>query len=144
MPPTRRDPATPVGRTRDTGFQIGVRRTLDLPAEDAWKLLTSPEGAETWLGRGDGIDLAPGTAYRLADGSHGEVRVFVPGSHLRATRQPGDWPRPSTVQVRVLPKGERSVVAFHEEHLPGAPEREERREHYSAALDALERLAGEW
>jgi hypothetical protein len=51
--------------------------------------------------------------------------------------------------VRVIPKGDRTTIShisldsaatFHQEHLPGAGEREERRAHFTAALDALEAL----
>jgi hypothetical protein len=45
-----------------------------------------------------------------------------------------------TIQLRVIPKGERTVIAFHQEHPPGAVEREERRAHYRRVLDELERM----
>ena len=50
------------------------------------------------------------------------------------------WPRPSTIQVRVVPKGDKTTVVFHEEHLPGPDEREERRAFFKGALDELERI----
>jgi len=31
----------PVGLTKDAGYQIGVRRTLPIHHEDAWRVLTS-------------------------------------------------------------------------------------------------------
>ncbi|WP_372813959.1 hypothetical protein [Paenibacillus sp.] len=40
----------PVGQTSSVGFQVGVRRTLPLSQEQAWRLLTSPEGLSWWLG----------------------------------------------------------------------------------------------
>lgn len=74
----------------------------------------------------------------------GEIRVVKPESHARLTRDPGGWDRPSTIQVRVEAKDDgRTVVGFHKENLPGADDREERRAHYRAALDRLERLMGE-
>jgi hypothetical protein len=68
------------------------------------------------------------------------VRVYSHNSHLRITWQPQGWQRASTIQVRVIPKEDRTVIAFHQEHLPGAKEREERRAHYTSALDELERI----
>jgi len=65
--------------------------------------------------------------------------VVQPGSHLRITRQPPGWSRPSTIQVRVMPAGAKTTLSFHEEHLPGAAERQERRAHFAAALDELQR-----
>ena len=128
-----------VGQTRDTGFQIGVRRTLAVSLDDAWRRLTSPEGVRAWLGEGD-LSWDKRAPYRLADGSGGEVRVFEAGHHLRLTWQPPDWPRASTIQLRVIPAaGGKTTVAFHQEHLPGPDEREARRQHFAAALDALAR-----
>lgn len=46
----------------------------------------------------------------------------------------------SALQVRVTPKGDRSVVAFYEEHLPDPTARELRRAHFAAALQVLHRL----
>lgn len=130
----------PVGLTKDVGFQIGVRRTLPIRLEDAWQLLTSAEGLKVWLGETADLDFARDTPYRLADGSAGQVKVFSPNSHLRVTWQPPGWERASTIQLRVIASGERTVVAFHQEHLPHGQAREERRAYYMAALDRLERL----
>lgn len=132
----------PTGLTQRVGFEIGVRRTLSIGIEAAWELVTSPRGLCLWLGPTPGLSYDKGATYELADGSSGEVRVFRPGSHLRITWHPGHWPRASTIQVRVIPKGDRSAVGFHQEHLPGANEREERRSHFRAALDELERMIG--
>ena len=129
-----------VGQTKDVGFQIGVRRTLPVNCDEVWRLLTSKKGLQIWLGKGANIEWTKGKAYRLADGTLGEIRVFSPNSHLRITWQPADWPRPSTIQVRVLASKERTTVSFHQEHLPGANAREERRAHFAAAIDELERI----
>lgn len=133
----------PVGQTRDTGWQIGVRRTLPITHTEAWKLITSPAGLSVWLGNGADLHLSQGESYELADGATGEVRVLAPDSHLRITWLPKGvgWPGPSTIQVRVLPNGEKTVIAFHQEHLPGPEAREERRAFFDAALDELERIS---
>ena len=130
----------PVGLTKDVGFQIGVRRTLPIQAEDAWRLLTSSKGVNIWLGVTSKLDFTKGAKYRLDNGAVGEVRVYGPNSHLRITWQPPDWPRASTIQIRVIPKGDRTVIAFHQEHLPGEKERAERRAYYISVLDELERI----
>ena len=93
------------------------------------------------MARAHGGDrLRRGATYELDDGTAGEMRVHATGSHLRITWEPSDWPRASTVQVRVIASGERTVVAFHQEHLPGATGREARRTHFRLALDGLERM----
>lgn len=126
-----------VGQTRDTGFQVGARRTFPVSLEVAWRWLISREGLELWLGSGPELELAEGVTYRLADGTSGEVRVLKPGSHLRLTWQPPGWPRASTIQVRVIQSGEKTVVAFHQEHLPGSKAREDRRVFFRGVLDLL-------
>lgn len=128
-----------VGLTKSVGYQIGVRRTLPIGVSDAWRMVTSPEGLNLWLGPSSGFELATGVGYRLDDGSAGKVRVCTPDSHLRITWQPPDWPRASTIQVRVIDRGDRTTIAFHEEHLPGPTEREVRRGHFRQALDEMER-----
>lgn len=135
----RRKGKRAVGQTEAAGFNVGARRTLPVSADDAWSLLTSPDGVRAWLGGAPTLRWEKGEKYTLEDGSAGEVRVFKPGSHLRITWGPEGWPRASTIQVRVTPSGERkTVIGLHQEHLPGAAERDERRRFFEAALDALE------
>ncbi len=133
-----------VGWTRDAGFQLGVRKTLPIPHEQAWRLVISPAGIALWLGAGSDVRLVQGAGYQLADGARGEVRIYAPGSHVRLTWQPKAWPRESTIQVRVIPGNDRrtaAVIAFHQEHLPSAEARQARRTHFKEALASLARLA---
>jgi uncharacterized protein YndB with AHSA1/START domain len=128
------------GQTKDTGWQIGVRRTLPIRHEKAWALITSPEGLKIWLGAGSDVSLSEGGTYQLPDGAQGEVRVWKKNSHLRITWQPKGWPRSSTIQVRTIPKEERTTIAFHQEHLPGPDERQARRKFFMGVLDQLEKM----
>lgn len=130
-----------IGQTKDAGFQIGVRRTLPLSSAAAWRLLTSPEGLALWLGETSIERFEPEVRYRLPNGTEGEIRVVVPNDRLRMTWQPPGWSRPSTIQIRLLPKGHSTTIAFHQEWLPDATAREERRAHYDAVLSELARLA---
>ena len=128
------------GRTAAAGYQIGARRTFPCAPAAAWGALLSPEGLACWLG--GPLDPAR-PAYRLPDGTTGEVRVWQPGSHLRLTWQPPGWARPSTVQVRVIPARSGTTIAFHQEHLAGPDEREAMRARWADALDHLgARLGG--
>lgn len=137
-------PRRVVGQTRDAGFQIGVRRTLPIAPEDAWRLLISAAGVRLWLGDGPELRFELGAAYQRADGARGAVRVFNPGQHLRLTWQPAGWARPSTIQLRVIPNRTSTTIAFHQEWLPGPAERERQRAHFTAVLAELEQhLAAE-
>lgn len=130
-----------VGQTADGRFQVGVQRTLPIDHRRAWALLTSTDGVRAWLGDAGAIAFEPGESWRAAGGDEGEIRVVHADSHARLTRNPGGWARPSTIQIRVEPKGDRAVVGFHEENLPARDDREARRAHYRAALDRLAALA---
>jgi uncharacterized protein YndB with AHSA1/START domain len=123
-----------VGRTRDVGWEIGVRRTVPAEPEAVWELLRSPEGMEVWLG--GAIALEPGP-YRLEDGTDGEVRVDAPGSHLRLTWRPPGWEEPSLVQVRVMPAAGGATIAFHQEHLADAMARDLMRERWTGVAEEL-------
>jgi uncharacterized protein YndB with AHSA1/START domain len=122
------------GQRRDAGFEIGVQRTVPLSADEAWRRLTGPDGVRAWLGDAPSLRLEVGEAYRLADGTAGEVRIVAEGERVRITRHPNGWARASTIQIRVTPKGEKSVIAFHEENLPDAEAREARRAHFQEAI----------
>ena len=39
-----------VGKTKDVGFQFGLRRTFPIQTEKAWEYLFSPIGLAIWLG----------------------------------------------------------------------------------------------
>lgn len=129
-----------VGQTRSAGFQIGLRRTLPIGHEAAWRLVTSPEGVRAWLGGTFDGELVKGAQFRLADGTMGQVTVYAQLSHMRLTWQPPQWQRPSIIQLRVMPHGDRTVIAFHQEQLPGPAEREERRAFFLEAMERLEAM----
>lgn len=126
------------GETQDTGFQIGVQKTVGVPHDRVWQTVTSPEGVAAWLGEDADVVWEEGRDYALPDGSTGEVRVVRPGSHLRITWHPQGWPRASTIQVRTIEKGPgKTTISFHQEHLPDEEAREARRAHFKEALKRL-------
>ena len=125
----------PKGLSKDAGWMAGARRTFSITPPDAWKVITSEEALRLWLGDLPGFRLAKGAPYTLADGTHGRVTTFAAGSHFRMTWQPADYPRPTILQVRIIPSGDKTVIAFHQEHLPDAGARAERKAHFQRVLD---------
>ena len=99
-----------VGETADSGFQIGVQRTLPFPAARVWELPLSPRGLAIWLGRTGRLRLAKGARYRTREGASGELRALAPGSYLRLSWQPPGWDTPSIVALRLLEKSGRTAV----------------------------------
>lgn len=131
----------PVGLTRDSGWQAGVRRTLSIPPEKAWDFLLSPESVCVWLGGKNSLDAEAN--FNLPDGTRCEITVFQPASHLRMRWQPPDYAQPAILQVRLLPVGGKTVIAFHQEKLPDAAARKQRLAFYRTALARLAELTGQ-
>jgi uncharacterized protein YndB with AHSA1/START domain len=130
-----------VGESED-GFQVGVQRTFMPDPSAAWQLVTGPEGLAAWLGPGAPDRLVEGATYELDNGTRGEVRVVEPGSHLRLTWQPTDWPAASTVQVRVSESDAgRGTIVFHHEQIPTEELREAMRVHWTDVLAGLREAA---
>jgi uncharacterized protein YndB with AHSA1/START domain len=131
---------TPVGLTRDAGWEIGVSRTLPLPPSAVWDFIASPEGVALWLGEGVELPTAKGEPYETADGVTGEIRSYRPGDRVRLTYGT------SVVQVAVSAarsaSGEQAVLRFHQEHLADADEREIRRAHWQAVAAAVKEALG--
>lgn len=126
-----------IGQTKSVGFQIGVRRTFPISQEQAWALITTTEGVRTWLGEDTPVIFEPGYKYHSKTGT-GEIRIVKPLEQLRLTWQKEEWSKPSTVQIRILPK-ERSktTISFHQEHLSDQTVREEMKGHWESVLDLI-------
>ncbi|MBJ7328433.1 MAG: SRPBCC domain-containing protein [Solirubrobacteraceae bacterium] len=114
---------TPVGLTKDAGWQAGKRQTLPIGLEETWQLLLSPEGLATWLA--PGLDeLRAGEEYRAADGTVGEVRSLRTEDRIRVTWQPPERDTAATLQVVVIPVKTGTTVNLHAEQLVDALDRE--------------------
>ena len=130
-----------VGETADAGFQVGVRRTLDLAADRAWAWLVEGDGRALWLGSCPDFQPSPGVAFTCGDGSTGEVRTVRPGRRVRVRRTSPDDAAPTTLQLTIVPKDERCVVALHHERLPDEAARTSMKRHWTDVLDAIVRKA---
>ncbi len=129
---------TPVGLTRDAGWQVGVSRTLALDPDAAWALLLSPAGLAAWLGDDlAALPAAKGERYAAAGGTTGELRSLRPGDRVRVTWQPPGRGAPATLQAVVRPAAGGASVRLHAERLDGPEEREALRARWRAALEEL-------
>jgi len=127
-----------VGRTRDAGWQIGVSRTVDLPVEQVWAFITSPEGVAIWLGEGVTVLPERGAGYRTTAGVHGETRSYRELDRVRLTWRPPGWSHDTTLQLAVTSAGEgRATLRVHQERLADAAEREQQRRHWQTVITAL-------
>ena len=126
-----------VGQTSDAGFQVGVQKTLPVPPEAAWALLTGGPGRDLWLGRVEALEFRKGQRFRTVEGHEGEIRSCVPGERLRLTWSHPGLARTSTLQLYLAAAGERTSVRFHHERLSGSEERELMRSHWRRVLEEL-------
>ncbi|MCY4367774.1 MAG: SRPBCC domain-containing protein [Chloroflexi bacterium] len=126
-----------VGQTTAGGFQIGVQKTLPIPADRAWDLVTGDAGRATWLGETASLEFRKGEHYETTGGTCGEVRSIVPGERIRLTWLSPGLAGPSTLQVTLVPSGDRTSFRFHQERLSSLEERELMRTHWRAVLDRL-------
>jgi len=137
------DTNKPVGQTNDVGYEFGLRKTFPINLQDAWQFITSSKGIRLWLGEAVGFQLEKGASYRTSDGACGIVRVVNPEVNIRLTWQPAGWGKPSTIQIRTISAGEKTIISFHHENLPGADEREQMRVRWEGVMAAIEKnLAG--
>ena len=112
------------GNTRDAGWQVGVRRTLELELSEAWALLTSPPWLQRWSGLAD------------LDPDDPAMRSLTPECVVRVRTAE------SLVQLRVLPATTGTTVAFHGEHLADEQTRTQRKQHWTRLLDDLGAATG--
>lgn len=108
------------GETKDTGWQVGARRTLPVELADAWDLLTS----QPWLRRWSGLDTIE------PDGLAGRS---ITAESVIGVRTPH-----SLVQLRVYSAVTGTTIAFHEDHLPDDRARTRRNAHWAHILDDLD------
>ena len=133
-----------VGETASSGFEVGVQKTILLPVEQVWDILTQGSGLRLWLGDIDTIKLEKGYEYVTKDGAQGEIRSIEKNKKLRLTWHPSFLRQSSTVQVYVsCPRNTKAktTVLFHQEKLSSAKERAKMKEYWMNVLNQLEQLA---
>lgn len=127
----------PVGKTKDQGWEIGVRRTFPVNAERAWEILVTPPGLDTWLGNDPDFKLEKEVSFVTGDGITGRIVSLQEGTLLRLRWQPRGWDEPSTLQLRIIPAGEKATISIHHERLSSAEQRKEMQQHWSQVLDTI-------
>lgn len=133
----------PTGLTKDAGWQIGVSRTVNLPLDDVWEFMISPEGVAIWLGEGAELPTGRGTPITAADGSTGELRSLRPLDRARLTWQPTGWDHETTLQFTVSGGETSTVIRFHQDHMASEAERNRQRDHWRSVLARLVAALGE-
>ncbi|MBO7746126.1 SRPBCC domain-containing protein [Paenibacillus sp. MWE-103] len=130
----------PVGVTKDAGVQIGLRRTLRAPKEQAWAYLTSADGLPKWIGAGADMRWEAGETYETEEGGGGTIAVAEPKRKLRLTWRRPAWEPASRLQIYTLEaKSGGTTVSVHQEMLEDVYVREVMRRFWEDKLQAMKR-----
>jgi len=125
-----------IGKTKDVGFQFGIRKTISVSTEKVWDFLFSKNGLKIWLGTlKDDLELKK--EFKTKNGITGFVRVFKPNSHIRLNWKPKTWGNISTVQIRVIGNNEKTTIAIHQEKLLNNEQRNEMKYYWTKVINKL-------
>jgi uncharacterized protein YndB with AHSA1/START domain len=124
------------GKTKDAGWEVGVRTTVAAPAPVVWAFLLG-DGLPLWLGNTK-LTLEKGSSYATDDDISGTILSYTEGLRIRLTWQPGEWNHDSTLQLTVREAATGTTVAFHQERLSGREERKIMLGHWKDVVAELE------
>ena len=124
------------GKTKDAGYQAGVRKTFAITAQETWEFLFSKEGLKIWLGDFNPAEL---TIERPITTALCDLKLttFRQGSHLRMQWRKKQWTNTSILQMRIIPSGQKTTISFHQEKLADIAQRQEMIEHWQSVLSEL-------
>ncbi len=125
-----------VGKTKDVGFQFGLRKTIPVSTEKVWDFLFSEEGLNIWLGKLN-AELELKKEFETQNGIRGLVRVFNTNSHIRLNWKLKTWKNMSTVQVRIIGNKTKTTIAIHQEKLLNSEQRNEMKEYWTQTISTL-------
>lgn len=130
-----------LGETVNAGFEVGVQKTVNIPVEEAWQLLSSETGVKIWLGEVEDIELIKGKILHTTDGSSAEIRSVKRGERIRIKWQPHDNTNPSTFQITLTPAGGKTSIRIHHENLDGEKSRSEMQGYWKEILEKFSSIA---
>ena len=136
--PENNAPGAPstVGKTKDAGWEVGVRRTVPASVEVVWDFLLE-DGLPLWLGETT-LVLEKGADYETNDDIRGSILGVTPGFRIRLTWQPGEWDHDSTLQLSVKESATGTTISFHQERLSGREERKIMLGHWKDVVQQLD------
>jgi uncharacterized protein YndB with AHSA1/START domain len=127
---------TPTGQTKDAGWEVGVRKTVDAPVDTVWAFLLG-RGLPLWLGNTD-LTLEKGAGYESDDDISGTVLSYTEGLRIRLSWRPEEWNHDSTLQLTVKEAPTGTTIAFHQERLSGREERKIMLGHWKEVVQQLD------
>lgn len=125
-----------IGKTKDVGFQFGIRKTFSISTVKVWEFLFSEKGLKIWLGNLNN-ELEIKKEYITDNGTEGLIRVFKPNSHIRLSWKPKHWENRSTIQIRVIDNEDKTTVAIHHENLLNSEQRVEMKLYWNKIMTQI-------
>ncbi len=122
--------------TKDAGYQLGIRLTYSASAEKVWEYLFSNEGLQMWLGELESGKFAPDETFQTKDGVVGTVILFQP-FRMQMTWEKKKWPNVSTLQIKLNPAGDKTIISFHHERLLDNRQRLIMKEYWEGVVDKI-------
>ncbi|MFP9113698.1 SRPBCC domain-containing protein [Flavobacterium sp. RHBU_3] len=128
---------TETGKTKNAGYQMGVRYTYPVSLHQAWNFMFSAKGAAVWLGHDSQPIWSRERAFKTKKGTEINVKVFNELSHVRMLYKMKKWEQPTTLQLRFIPSKTGTTLSFHQEKLTDAAQREEMLAHWHKVAEKL-------
>lgn len=127
-----------LGQTADAGYQIGVQKTINLPADILWKEMLLGSLLPIWLN--DSSNFKPEVGYKFIAGSiSGEVRTLDERKKIRMRYQDAKNQKPTTLQLYFMPSGQdKTSLRFHQEKLASQKERQRMKEYWQEVCAKIE------
>ncbi len=128
------------GKTKDQGWEIGVRRTFAVDATRAWEVMMTQPGLGYWFGDDPDVRFKKDAQFATSEGIVGHVVSIEDGKLLRLRWQPRGWDEASTLQLRFIAANDKTTISIHHERLMDAAQREAMKKHWSGVLESLSDL----
>jgi uncharacterized protein YndB with AHSA1/START domain len=125
-----------IGKTKDVGFQFGIRKTIHVSTEKVWDFLFSESGLKIWLGSLKN-ELELNKEFETENKITGLLRVSKPISHIRMNWKTATWTNMSTIQIRVIGNEHKTTIAIHQEKLLNSDQRNEMKEYWTEIIEKL-------
>lgn len=127
-----------IGKTKNAGWQVGIRKTIPLTSDQLWNFITGNQGMQIIIG--DTISAT--NSYNQDRISEKEIQykitTIVQNSHLRMQWRLPDWKEYSILQIRVYSTGQnKAVLAIHQEKLVNGNTRAVMKKYWQEKIDNI-------
>lgn len=124
-----------MGQNSKGELSLTSSRTFPVNEKKMWKILLSSQGLDCWLKPISKFQLKPGFTFEAENGVYGEVRTFKEFKRARIKWQDTDWPKPSIVQIMLVPrKNNKCILVFQHEKLMNGRIKNSIRDYWKKAL----------